>query len=183
MLFSVAAVRGFSAVPSADVHPERAAQISAVQATPGVTWLAAAHPRFAAAAPGVSKPLLGVVGNWSAAIDKAVARGEMVRLLHDENVAIPESFDSATKWPHCAKIISDIRCREGPEPRAASSLCHILTAVAIACPPRRSVIRRPSHPLLVRRPSAGTSPTVAAAGHSLAPRRARTGCASRQAAS
>ena len=48
-------------------------------------------------------------GNWSDAIEKAVAHGKLTRLLHDPNTAIPESFDSATNWPHCEKIISDIR--------------------------------------------------------------------------
>jgi cathepsin B len=94
-----------------EVHPERAQQIKIIQSTPGVTWNAAAHPRFASEAPGASKPLLGVKGNWTEAIDKAVARGKMVRVGNDTltDVDIPESFDSATNWPHCAKIIGDIR--------------------------------------------------------------------------
>jgi cathepsin B len=101
-----------SALPSQsvnEIHPERAAQIKEIQSTPGVTWTASAHPRFAAEAPGASKTLLGVKGNWTETIEKAVARGQMVRLLHDSMTEIPESFDSATQWPHCAKIIGDIR--------------------------------------------------------------------------
>merc|ERR1712072_1437590 len=38
-----------------------------------------------------------------------VERGQMVRLLHDSMTEIPESFDSATQWPQCAKMIGDIR--------------------------------------------------------------------------
>ena len=36
--------------------------------------------------------MLGVVGNWSEALEKAVARGGMARVLHDEYVEIPESL-------------------------------------------------------------------------------------------
>ena len=77
--------------------------------TAGVSWIAAAHPRFASDAPGASKSLLGVKGDWKEAIEKSVARGYLVRLLHDPDATIPASFDSATNWPQCAKIISDIR--------------------------------------------------------------------------
>jgi len=110
-LSSVVAL-GFSASVedvSVTVHPERAASIDVVKATAGVTWTAAPHPRFSAEAPGASKSLLGVVGNWTDMIEQALARGDMQALLHDENVEIPESFDSATQWPHCAKTINDIR--------------------------------------------------------------------------
>merc|ERR1712216_169588 len=109
--FSVLFAGVVSALPSQidDVHPARVAQIKAIQSTPGVTWVAAAHPRFASDAPGASKSLLGVKGNWSEVIEKAVTRGQMVRLLHDPETAIPDSFDSATNWPHCAKVIGDIR--------------------------------------------------------------------------
>ena len=93
---------------SVTVHPERAASIDVVKATAGVTWTAAPHPRFSAEAPGASKSLLGVIGNWTDMIEQALARGDMQALLHDENVEIPESFDSATQWPHCAKTINDI---------------------------------------------------------------------------
>jgi len=104
-----------SALPYDQIHPERLAQIKIIESTPGVLWTAAPHPRFASDAPGASKSLLGVKGNWSESIEKAVARGHMVRLYDDDsltlddNSAIPESFDSATNWPACAKIINDIR--------------------------------------------------------------------------
>merc|ERR1711907_411452 len=41
--------------PAQSVHPERAAQIEEIQKTAGVMWKAAAHPRFASAAPGAFK--------------------------------------------------------------------------------------------------------------------------------
>ena len=91
------------------VHPERAAQIKVVQGTAGVTWIAAAHPRFASEAPGASKPLLGVKGDWKAAIEAAVNRGDLVQWIDNSDTAVPDEFDSATNWPHCSKIIGDIR--------------------------------------------------------------------------
>ena len=120
------------ALPFDDVHPERIDQIRVIQNTNGLLWNAAAHPRFASEAPGASKSLLGVKGNWSEALDDAVNSGRMVRLFDDEvgspytfsrtlsltrtftlvqasGDAIPDSFDSATNWPDCAKSIGDIR--------------------------------------------------------------------------
>jgi hypothetical protein len=29
---------------------------------------------------------------------------------------VPESFDSETNWPHCAKVIGDIRDQSRPSP-------------------------------------------------------------------
>ena len=102
---SVAAVA--SAPPSA-VHPARAAQIKATIAA-GATWEVGAVPRFERAAPGAFRPLLGVKGDWVAAIERAVEKGLVTRLLHNPDVAIPESFDSAARWPQCARTINDIR--------------------------------------------------------------------------
>eukprot|EP00928_Gymnodinium_smaydae_P086400 TRINITY_DN7048_c0_g2_i1.p1 TRINITY_DN7048_c0_g2~~TRINITY_DN7048_c0_g2_i1.p1 ORF type:complete len:461 (+),score=85.16 TRINITY_DN7048_c0_g2_i1:931-2313(+) len=94
-----------------DTHPDRLAQIIAIQNMVGVKWRAAAHARFATEAPGASKTLNGVKGDWTKHIDAAVQRGSMVRYSDDmfSNDEPPESFDSATQWPHCAKIIDDIR--------------------------------------------------------------------------
>merc|ERR1719331_3731757 len=94
---------------SAAVHPDRVAQIREIQNTPGVLWKAAAHPRFASQAPGASKTLCGVIGNQTEAIEKYVALGEIVRFRASKDIAVPASFDSATNWPHCAKMIGDIR--------------------------------------------------------------------------
>eukprot|EP00928_Gymnodinium_smaydae_P067200 TRINITY_DN5013_c0_g1_i1.p1 TRINITY_DN5013_c0_g1~~TRINITY_DN5013_c0_g1_i1.p1 ORF type:complete len:385 (+),score=62.33 TRINITY_DN5013_c0_g1_i1:45-1157(+) len=98
-----------TAVAGHEVHPERAAMIEKIQNTPGVLWRAAAQPRFAPEAPGASKDMCGVKGDRKAAIDDAVARGEIERFVVDENVAIPDNFDSAEQWPTCAKSINDIR--------------------------------------------------------------------------
>jgi len=92
-----------------EVHPDRAAQIRDIQATEGVLWTAAAHPRFAHLPPGASKSMNGVIGDWNAQVEEAVARGEIERFVGAEEVGIPDSFDSEQNWPQCAKIIGDIR--------------------------------------------------------------------------
>jgi len=92
-----------------DVHPERAAMIKEIENTPGVLWKAAAHPRFAAQAPGASKDMNGVKGDQKAIIEDLVKKGEIELLLTDSNAALPDNFDSATNWPQCEKIINDIR--------------------------------------------------------------------------
>merc|ERR1711874_171754 len=94
---------------AAEVHPDRLAMIQEIERTPGVLWKAVAHPRFAPEAPGASKTLCGVNGDQKAIIDDLVKSGEVVETLFDANAAIPESFDSAERWPQCAKIIGDIR--------------------------------------------------------------------------
>jgi cathepsin B len=83
--------------------------IEKIEKTVGVLWKAVAHPRFAAQAPGASKDMNGVKGDRKAAIEKAIARGEVERVLEDANMAIPDNFDSEKNWPQCAKIIGDIR--------------------------------------------------------------------------
>jgi len=99
-----------SAAAASDIHPDRAAQISEIQNSPGVLWQAAPHPRFASQAPGASKDLMGVKGDQKKAVDDLVAKGEIViDSSSKSNAFIPESFDSAEQWPHCAKIIGDIR--------------------------------------------------------------------------
>merc|ERR1711977_793393 len=40
---------------------------------------------------------------------EAISKGEIEEVHHDENVLIPESFDSEQNWPQCAKVIGDIR--------------------------------------------------------------------------
>merc|ERR1712159_400564 len=93
-----------------DVHPARAAQIAEIQNTPGVLWTAGAHPRFAKEAPAASRWVLGVIGDQKKTVADALASGELV--CHNDqlsDVAIPDSFDSEQNWPHCSKIIGDIR--------------------------------------------------------------------------
>merc|ERR1711907_272826 len=102
-----------AAFPSQDetVHPARLAQIKEIQATPGVLWTAAAVPRFASMAPGASKILNGVNGDWRKAVKAGIDSGKIKRFSSNglEAMSIPDSFDSAKNWPQCAKIIGDIR--------------------------------------------------------------------------
>mmetsp|Transcript_28723 Transcript_28723/g.66256 ORF Transcript_28723/g.66256 Transcript_28723/m.66256 type:complete len:364 (+) Transcript_28723:91-1182(+) len=92
------------------VHEERAAQIREIENSPGVLWAAGVHPRFEHEAPGASKSLCGLKGDWKSQVNAAVAEGKMVRLLEDDiDMVIPDSFDSAENWPDCAKVIDDIR--------------------------------------------------------------------------
>merc|ERR1719226_217069 len=54
--------------------------------------------------------MMGVKGNQSEAVADLVAKGEIVLdSSASSNAAIPDSFDSALQWPHCAKVIGDIR--------------------------------------------------------------------------
>jgi len=86
----------------------RLAQIDTIHAAQPL-WKAGKSPRFASSPPGALINMLGVKGNWSDAINDAVERGQITRLLHDPLVDIPASFDSAKNWPKCAETINDIR--------------------------------------------------------------------------
>jgi len=92
------------------VHPERAAMIDEINAG-GATWTAAPQERFAHLAPGASKPLCGVKGDWKVAIADAHTAGDMQPFVPtwSATAPIPDAFDSETNWPDCAKIIGDIR--------------------------------------------------------------------------
>jgi len=106
---AVAAGIAFGVATAADVHPLRDAQIAELKALPGMTWTPAAHPRFANQAPGASKSLCGVKGDQKEIIKAGIARGEIAEYHANENFVAPESFDSETNWPQCAKVIGDIR--------------------------------------------------------------------------
>jgi len=127
--------------PLTGIHPERAEQIAALQNTTGITWQASAHPRFASQAPGASKSLCGVQGSWTHSIADAVTKGEIALFAADENAVVPDSFDSETNWPKCAKIIGDIRdqsncgcCWAFAGAEAASDRMCIATDAAIQLP-------------------------------------------------
>jgi cathepsin B len=100
------ALLGFAAAHT--IHPDRAAQIEAIQRAKPL-WVAGTNPRFAAAAPGASKDLCGVKEGFAERLAAAVAAGRVKRQGVPAGVALPESFDSAEQWPKCAKIITDIR--------------------------------------------------------------------------
>jgi len=106
--FGSGSCTGFDA-PSVQVHKDRAAQIKEIQRIPGVKWTAGMSPRFAFQAPGASKSLCGVKGDWKASVQAAIALGKVKRFEPLLAVQLPESFDSEEHWPQCAKIIGDIR--------------------------------------------------------------------------
>jgi len=99
----------FASSATADVHPDRAAQISKIQNTPGVLWQAGPADRFASQAPGASKDMMGVIGDQEEAIAEMLRTGEIELDTSLKSVAVPDNFDSETNWPQCAKIIGDIR--------------------------------------------------------------------------
>jgi hypothetical protein len=112
-MMRVAFVASVATVASAapGLHEDRLAQIQTILDTPGVLWTPAVNGKFASEAPGASKSLCGVKGDWKGEVAAAVDRGEITpfagnRLLSSH---IPEAFDSATNWPQCAKTIGDIR--------------------------------------------------------------------------
>merc|ERR1719515_57909 len=80
--------------------------IEQIRKTPGVQWQAGLTDRFAQQPIGSAlKPLMGVT---------AEAMAERARFAAQHaggltSMAIPESFDSETNWPQCAKVIGDIR--------------------------------------------------------------------------
>merc|ERR1719456_2212652 len=59
--------------------------------------------------PGASKDLCGVEGDQKQFIKEGMERGEISEYLAAENFVAPDTFDSATNWPQCAKVILDIR--------------------------------------------------------------------------
>jgi cathepsin B len=100
------------AAGAANVHVDRQAQIQEILDTPNVLWQAVPQERFASEAPGASKSLCGVKPDFKKKLHEAIERGEIERFNSTglfRAMAIPESFDSETNWPHCAKTIGDIR--------------------------------------------------------------------------
>jgi len=80
--------------------------IAEIQNTPGVLWTAGMNARFEHLPIGSSKVLAGVKPEAMA------RRAEFARTYKSKSLtsqAIPESFDSETNWPQCAKVIGDIR--------------------------------------------------------------------------
>jgi len=97
---------------AASPHPDRLAQIEQIKATPGLLWKPDLVDRFASEAPGASKSLCGVKGDWKAAVEASIKSGKVKKFSASEGLAaveIPAKFDSETNWPQCAKVIGDIR--------------------------------------------------------------------------
>ena len=81
------------------MHPEQLELLAEVQKAQGLTWSPGLVQRFAAEKPGASKSY-GVKGNVSEAIQAAVKRGEIERVLFSEpSASLPDNFDSAIQWP------------------------------------------------------------------------------------
>jgi cathepsin B len=97
---------------ASSAHPDRLAQIKQIQSTESLLWKPALVDRFASEAPGASKSLCGVKGDWKADIEAAIKNGKVKKFVPAQGLAaikVPESFDSETNWPQCAKVIGDIR--------------------------------------------------------------------------
>jgi len=85
---------------------ERAASIEQHEKTPGVLWKAGPVERFTPYDFGLGlKPLMGVTQ------EAMESRRQFAANYKPEisTMAIPDSFDSETNWPQCAKVIGDIR--------------------------------------------------------------------------
>lgn len=128
------------AAASPAVHEDRAALIREINDSPGVLWRAEPSPRFASEAPGASRSLCGLLPGWKGRLDAALKRGD-VELFVAGTAGIPEAFDAETHWPHCAKVIGDIRdqsncgcCWAFGAAEAASDRMCIATNGSIAVP-------------------------------------------------
>eukprot|EP00933_Yihiella_yeosuensis_P053953 TRINITY_DN52279_c0_g1_i1.p1 TRINITY_DN52279_c0_g1~~TRINITY_DN52279_c0_g1_i1.p1 ORF type:complete len:432 (+),score=104.49 TRINITY_DN52279_c0_g1_i1:79-1374(+) len=99
-----------SAAPNAN-DAARADLVAKINAIPGITWTAAADPRFKGQPIGASKSLCGVKEGAKEYLEEAVRRGKVKKLPKIKVTDLPESFDSATNpaWAKCAKVIADIR--------------------------------------------------------------------------
>jgi len=125
---------------SALTREEMVAQINAQN--PG--WVAGINERFRNAPIGVSKSLCGVKPEQKLIRQKAIAEGLMVRaapLTAAQKAALPTQFDSATAFPQCAEVITDIRdqsncgcCWAFAAASAASDRLCIATNGTIALP-------------------------------------------------
>jgi len=78
--------------------------VDQINAVPGILWKAGFSPRFEGMPLSSFKSLNGVKPESAAAVMKLP---EAVSAIED--AAIPDEFDSATNWPQCAKVITDIR--------------------------------------------------------------------------
>jgi len=107
-------------------------------------WVAGVNERFGSAPIGASKPLLGVKPEQKAIRELAIKEGRMIRakpLTAAQKAAIPATFDSATAFPQCANVITDIRdqsncgcCWAFAAASAASDRLCIATNGTIALP-------------------------------------------------
>lgn len=78
--------------------------IAHIRKSPGVLWQAGISPRFSGGA--TLKPLMGVTEEGMA--DRSRFATNYSKFLSSAT-SFPEKFDSEEAWPHCAKVIGDIR--------------------------------------------------------------------------
>jgi len=110
--------------------------IEKINSVPGILWKAGANERFDGLPLSAVKSLTGVLQDSH---DAVMRLPEAVSMIPD--VAVPDTFDSATNWPQCAKIIGDIRdqsncgcCWAFAGASAASDRLCISTNATIAVP-------------------------------------------------
>jgi len=90
------------AVPTPMINDE--AFVNQINSVPGILWKAGMNTRFNNVPLSKLKSLTGVKpDSWG----KVQALPKEVSNVPDD--AIPDSFDSETNWPQCAKVIGDIR--------------------------------------------------------------------------
>merc|ERR1711939_737113 len=89
-----------SAAPTNETTQEN--MVDRINSTPDVLWKAGLNERFAD--PSAMKSLCGVKADSAALVAKLPTA---VSKIADADV--PDSFDSETNWPQCAKVIGDIR--------------------------------------------------------------------------
>mmetsp|Transcript_22640 Transcript_22640/g.58982 ORF Transcript_22640/g.58982 Transcript_22640/m.58982 type:complete len:375 (+) Transcript_22640:75-1199(+) len=91
---------------------DRQAIVEEINSTPGVTWKATLSERFANEPLGSRRHTYGAHPANAAQIAEAAAAGKLKvapMISAEEAAGLPESFDSETNWPKCAKVIGDIR--------------------------------------------------------------------------
>lgn len=99
---AVLAVAAYAAPLDRNINDQ--AFVDQINAQPGILWKAGPNPRFDNTPLSALKSLTGVLSDswWKVqAVPKAVSN------VSDD--AIPDTFDSETNWPKCAKVIGDIR--------------------------------------------------------------------------
>ena len=90
---------------------ERHVEVAHINSLPNITWKAKVHDRFVGQPLGAARQLCGVSSQAHTILQDAVKTGKVTVYKHDPTLKIPDSFDSETNWPHCQKVIGDIRDR------------------------------------------------------------------------
>ena len=91
------------------LHQTGTVEVHRINALPGITWRAKVHDRFKGHPLGAAKALCGVQKDSHDIMLTAVRSGKATVFKVDPDVTLPSAFDSETNWPHCAKVIGDIR--------------------------------------------------------------------------